>query len=633
MLIPWELIQPSEKLTLNKWADKHVVLPSDSARAGKYQSSLTPYVIPFGDAISSGQYKRAFIVMMSQGGKSKTMENAVGWKLDTDPEPVLYIGPTKTNVTKVVEPKIDGMIRDCETLKKKTLFGQKYTVTKKLIAGTSFRLAWAGSTTEIKADTASMVLVDEIDEITIEARGQGSIIPLADARHKSYPNGITIGASTPTTGTVTAEFLESGLEHWVVSDKVGSAIWLLWQAGTRHEWAWPCPHCKEYFIPRFYLLRWPEDATPANVHDSAFLACPNNGCEIHNKDREWMNERGRAVSPNQKIHKNGRVVGLGVESTDFTLWVSGLANPFLSLGELASKWLRAVRTVDDTAIAGVLNTDFGELYSTGGEAPTEDAVRLHCTDYRIGEVNKGVRIIIVGVDVQKDRLVYVVRGFGYQFESWLIDRGEIWGDTSNEEIWSIDLEALLETEYDGRPINMMLVDSGYLSEMVYAFCRRNKARARATKGHDRIDRPFYASKIDVHPKRGKVIKRGLQLWHFCSDTMKTWVHGRVNRERDLAGQWWLPSDIDQDYCKQIIAEERVEKASGHTVWVRVSKDNHYLDCEAMTYLGSKMLKSRLISPDKVKSAKQKKPDSPEQSFRKSRKQSFRRGNKPSWRRH
>ena len=85
-------------------------------------------------------------MMMAQGGKSKTMENAVGWKLDSDPEPILYIGPTKTNVTKVVEPKIDGMIRACETLKKKTVFGQKYTVTKKLIAGTSFRFAWAGST-------------------------------------------------------------------------------------------------------------------------------------------------------------------------------------------------------------------------------------------------------------------------------------------------------------------------------------------------------------------------------------------------------------------------------------------------------------------------------------------------------
>lgn len=607
------------------------MLPSDSAQPGRYNSNLTPYVIPFGDAISSGDYKRAFIAMMAQGGKSMTMENAVGWKLDTDPEPILYIGPTKTNVTKVVEPKIDRMIRGCVSLKKKTLFGQKYTSTKKIVSGTSFRLAWAGSTTEIKADTASLVLVDEIDEITIESRGQGSIIPLADARHKSYPNGITVGASTPTTGTVSSEFLETGLEHWVTSDKVDSAIWLLWQAGTRHEWAMPCPHCKEYFIPRFYLLRWPDDATPANVHKMAFLACPNNGCEIESCDREWMNERGRAVSPGQKIHKNGRIVGDGIESTDFTLWVSGIANPFLSLGELASKWLRAVRTVDESAIAGVLNTDFGELFSTGGEAPTEDAVLLHRTDYRIGDVNSNIRIIVVGVDVQKNRLVYVVRGFGFQFESWLIDRGEIWGDTTNDEVW-LDLEDLLDTEFDGRPINRMLVDSGYLADMVYKFCRRNKGRAVATKGHDRIDRPFYASKIDVN-SRGKVIKKGLQLWHFCSDTMKTWVHGRVNRERDLPGQWWLPSDIDNDYCKQIIAEERVEKASGGTVWIRVAKDNHYLDCEAMCFLGSKMLQTRLISKAKAKKSGKKPVDSPERRIRKSRTSSRRRGKQPSWRRH
>ena len=584
-------------------------------------------------AVSEGKYTRYGLLIFSQGGKSKLLENLVGQKLDTDPEPILYIGPTKANVTKVVEPKIDDMLRRCKSLAEKTLFGQSYTKTSKKIAGTLFRFAWAGSTTEIKAASAALVIVDELDEISIETKGQGSIIELADARHGTYPNGITVTVSTCTQGTVTAEVNpDTKLEHWVVSKKVSSAIWIFWQQGTRHEWAWPCPHCGEYFIPRFKHLRWPENATSVSVLKSAYIACPNNGCVIEDRERAGMNARGVAVSPGQKINRKGKVTGKGVASTDYTLWASGLCNPFKSIGLLASKWLRATHSLDSDAIAAVLNTDFAELYSTGGEAPTENAVKLCCINYQKGEVNEKIRVITVGVDVQGNRLEYVVRGWAYQWESYLIDEGVIWGDTDQDEVWTA-LEHFLNTDFEDRPINLMLIDSGYNSLKVYEFVRNNKARTRAVKGRDALDKPFYGAKIDVTPRKGKVIKNGLMLWHFDTDTVKTWVHARVNRKKDLPGQWYLPINVSDDYCKQIIAEERIEKASGGVTWKQVAKDNHKLDAEGMAYLGALMLSSRITAKDKPDTP-DKKPEktTPEKSLRKKRAAARRRGNKPAWRR-
>lgn len=574
------------------------------------------------------------LLMFSQGGKSKLLENLVGHKLDTDPEPVLYIGPTKSNVTKTVEPKIDDMIRRCKSLAAKTIFGQAYTKTSKLIAGTLFRFAWAGSTTEVKALSASLVIVDELDEMTIEAKGQGSIIELADARHGTYAGGMTVATSTCTQGTVTSELnADTGLEHWQISKKVSSPIWIQWQEGTRHEWAVPCPHCDEYFIPRFKLLQWPENSTPASVMKTAYIACPNNGCVIKNESREQMNARGVAVSPGQKVTKAGKVIGEPIEAISYSLWVSGLMNNFKSIGYLASKWLSATRSVDPDAIAAVLNTNFAELYSTGGEAPTEDAVKLCCTNYQMGEVNGDIRVITVGVDVQGNRLVYVIRGWCYNWESYLIENGELWGDTEQDEIW-LELENMLDRDFDGLSINLMIVDSGYLADMVYAVARRNKRSIRAAKGHDRLDKPFYSSKVDVTPRKGKVIKNGLQLWHFDTDRAKTWVHARINRDKDLPGQWRLPIDIDDDYCKQLVAEERVEKSSGGVIWIRVAKDNHFLDAEAMAYLGAKMLSSRITAKAKpVATTEDIKPSTPETTIRKKRNQFRRRGNKPSWRQH
>lgn len=570
--------------------------------------------------------------MMSQGGKSKTMEIIAGWKLDTDAEPVLYIGPTRNNALTVVEPKLDDMIRNCESLSKKTLFGQTYTKKIKLVAGTRLRMAWAGSVAEIKADSACVVLVDEVDEITIEVKGQGSIIPLADARHKTYQNGITVAVSTCTTGNVEAKLNEdTGLEHWEPSTRVSSAIWKLWQGGTRHEWAWPCPHCGEYFIPRKKLLMWPENATQDEALTSTFLACPANGCEITQEHRAEMNARGRAVSPGQKISPDGAITGTGIASPDFSMWTSGLANPFITWGEMAAKWIRATMLNDVEVRKAVLNTDFAELYGTGGEAPVEDQVKLCKANYTRGTVPENTRVITMGVDVQGNRLVYVVRAWLYNWESYLIDWGELWGDTSHNEVWS-ELEVLRMTGFEGYDINLTIVDSGYRSDKVYALVRRNKRSIRAAKGYDKLDKPFYASKVDVTPSKGKVIKNGVQLWHFDTDRTKSWVHSRITQDKDQAGQWHIPAEVDDDYCKQLIAEERVELDDGGFEWQEIGPDNHYLDAEGMAYLGARMLSSRINAPETVEKAAPPE-ETPTQRIRKARRKSRQRGNKPAWRRH
>ena len=54
--------------------------------------------------------------------------------------------------------------------------------------------------------------------------------------------------------------------------------------------------------------------------------------------------------------------------------------------------------------------------------------------------------------------------------------------------------------------------------------------------------------------------------------------------RDQAGGWWLPQDISDDYCKQLVAEQRSVKPSGKVVWVKVKQNNHFLDAEALAYL-------------------------------------------------
>lgn len=534
-------------------------------------------------------------VVATQMGKTDGMLNVAGHRLDDDPAPVLFVGPTRTNVEKIIEPRFLTMVRNCQSLASKISGGKESTKTLKRIAGTTFRLAWAGSSTELASDAAALALVDERDRMK-DIPGEGDPVGMAKARVATYADGHVGVASSPTIGTVQT-YEEGGLERWEPADPddLYSPIWELWQQGSRHEWAWPCPECDKYFVPRFRLLWWPEDATPAQAKREARLNCPHCGSQLEDHQKVEMNRRGVAVAPGQTVTKKGTVRGDPPESDTYSIWVSGLASPWRTWGEAAAEWLKAARSGSPGKIQVVLNTIFGELYSVTGEATDWQVVAEKRRDYESGEVPAFTRKIIMTVDVQKDRLIYTIRGWGAGMESGLIRKGELIGETQYDDVWA-ELGQFRELDFDGRRINLMLIDSGYRpgekwrkpDNQIYAFCRQYRGWARAIKGQGKQDKPIRAVRIDITLK-GRTYKKGLQLWHLDTDYFKSWVHARLEWPHNQPGDWHLPADIDDDYCRQVVAETRVPKPSGSVVWVKLRKDNHFLDCEMMQVAGAQML--------------------------------------------
>lgn len=567
------------------------MLPPGSAEPGPWNSSRTPYCLPIFDALK--RYRRVVAVMGSQMGKTEGLFNVIGHKLDDDPAPVLYIGPTKSNIDGVIEPRITQMLRSAPQLWAKTEKGRRAHKLVKRIAGVSLRLAWAGSPTELASQPAHTVLVDEVDRMD-PIPGEGDAVTLAEARIATYPDGRLIITSTPTEGNVEVEkHPETGLEHWKMAENKDllSTVWKLFQEGTRYEWAVPCPHCGDYFVPRFRQLWWPDKATAQQAKREARLICAACGVQIADSARAQMNARGVYLAPGQRVIE-GTVVGGIPESDTASFWVSGIMSPWRSLGALASSWVRAVASGDQGRIRAVINTGFGEPFAFRGEAPPADAVRACIGTYTQGQLPVGIKALTSGVDVQKKRLVYAVRGWGYGMESWLIDYGEIWGDTAEPQVWS-DLEQLLERDFGGgkagKPLRIrrMGIDSGYRpgdkwrrpDNLIYDFCLQHR-RALPTKGRDRLIKPLQPSLIDV-TYRGQTHKQGLQLWHLDSDYFKSWVQNALTVAEHQPRRFWVPQDITDDYCMQLTSEARVPKPSGLAVWVKIRSENHFLDCEAI----------------------------------------------------
>jgi phage terminase large subunit GpA-like protein len=550
-----------------------------------------------GQAVGAAKYKTVVAVMGSQMGKTEMVLNIIGHRVDDDPVPILYIAPTKSFVENVFDPRYKAMVNSCDTLLAKRRKGAKEKTTQKEIAGVKVRFAWAGSATELAGDPACLVFVDERDRMAASTEGEGDPVELANARHTTYPDGQTIVISTPTMGTIETKVdPATGLEFWVSADKnktvtrehgdddelVQSATWRLFQEGTCYHWAVPCPHCADFFIPRFRLLQWPEGLTPFEIKDAVKMVCPQCGTLIDQQFKDEMNARGVYVAPGQKIDKDGEVHGEAPPSDTASFWVSGLMSAWRTWGDRAQAFVRAVRSGDPDRIQAVINTGFGELYTLKGEAPEVEVVKSLRQPYPSGTLpSDQARRIFLTVDVQKNGLYYVVRAWGPNMESWLIEHGFLTGPTDGELVWK-DLLEFKDEHYGGLPIDRCFIDSGYRTQFVYAFCRANRTWAFPTKGRDTIDAtPLQKTKLDIAKNSGRRLAGGLMIYHINTDYFKRWVHERIERDPELPGGFHLCEDANDDYCKQLVSEARTVKASGKVIWVRLFKDNHYFDTEVL----------------------------------------------------
>ncbi|MCD9821191.1 terminase gpA endonuclease subunit [Bradyrhizobium japonicum] len=588
-------MMPSELLEPDQWAAANRTYPPTAAVPGPRDPLLTPYVIEPERAIASGVYRRVVMVFGAQSGKSEAMLDVAGQRLDQRPGPILYVGPNKQFLSEQFEPRVMALLDEAPTLMMKVARGKRMTKTRKVVAGVPFRLAHSGSSTALKSDPAVLALVDEYDEMRDNVNNQGGPLGLVERRGDTYADFVCVVTSTCKRGRVAAVKDETtGLIFWdvAVPEDIESPIWQLWQQGTRHHWAWPCPHCSEYFIPRFNLLRFPLKATPLEAARETFLECPRCGGVIEDHHKTEMNARGRYVAPGQNINRHGVIHGAPPDSKTISFWVSGLASPFVTFGERVAVLVEAQQSGDDAMVQQAVNAGFGELYSPGGgEVPEwmEIKEKSRAATYKRGEVPKDVMYLTMACDVQKHSIPWVIRGWGARASSWLINYGYLRGDTSEEEIWAA-LGDLVSQPIDGVPIRLTFIDSGFRPgktdtlplNRVYEFCRRFMRRVRPTKGSASAMRtPLIFSKIEVSRKDGRAAKYGLELVRLDTDHWKSWVHERLRWPEDHIGGWHVFKGVDDDYCHQLVSEARLKQPTGRIEWVQRSRDNHFFDCEAM----------------------------------------------------
>lgn len=561
--------KPPEQLTVSEWADKYRRLSAEnSAEPGKWKTSRTPYLKEIMDTFVDPNIHRIAVVASSQVGKTEMEMNMLGYVIDNDPGPMMFIMPNmKPNAEEFSKRRLAPMIRDTPHLRSKVSDVKakdgNNTIFTKSYPGGLLTITGSNSPANLAATPCRYVFGDERDRWTKSAGTEGDPWGLVEARTNTFYNSKMVEVSTPTI-------------------KGASAIEKSFLLGTQEYWCVECPHCHEYGFPKWDNIRFKPSAvrvggTKQWTVEEIYYACPVCGCasteqEIRKAPKKW-------VANNPEAYKKGFR----------SFWINGFCSPWMSWEHIILKYLDSQD--DPEKRKTVYNTLLGELWEDRSSDDCDEEELMARREEYEADLPDGVLCLTCGVDTQNNRLEYEVVGYGFGEENWGIERGFLMGDPAEEEVW-LKLDAIIDKVYrfkngKGLKISVTFVDSGGgRTQNVYEQCaKRINKRVFAIKGKGGEGIPFTKP-----PKTTDIIKEGQSIgkvWLYIigvdsgKDHIMTGLKVKTNERGKRYSHFPLNEEkkYDELYFNGLLSE-KVVYSGGKWKWDKISghERNEPLDC-------------------------------------------------------
>lgn len=160
--------KPPEQLTVTEWADKYRRLSAEnSAEPGRWKTNRTPYLKEIMDAFTDPKVHHLVITASSQVGKTECEMNMLGYAIDIDPGPIMWVMPTVDNAKDFSKRRISPMIRDTKPLRSKVSKSKsrdsENTVLKKGYPGGMLTMTGSNSPASLASVPARYIFGDERD--------------------------------------------------------------------------------------------------------------------------------------------------------------------------------------------------------------------------------------------------------------------------------------------------------------------------------------------------------------------------------------------------------------------------------------------------------------------------------------
>jgi len=481
----WE---PRPRLTITEVAERFRVLTSeDSNEPGSYRVDRTPYVREPQDRLSPSDPVQ--IVVLEWAAQLAKSTIGLNWALAVMgyyPAPLLAVFPKEGNATDWSRQRLEPMIAASPLLRDKVApfkgRSKENTLLSKSFPGGRLRLAGANSPNDLAAMPARYALIEEADRHPRNVSGEGSSTSLVIARQTTYgASRKTLIVSTPTVKG------DSEVDDW-------------FRRGDQRYYFIPCPHCGEFQRLDWrdpetgeYRLRW-EPGKP----ETALYHCPFCGCGMSDAEKNLFLPAGQWRPSRPDLGEGGTV-------TSYHL--NGLYSPhgWLSWVELAREWEQAsalAKAGSVEKLRSFVNVRLSETFETPGDV-LDPGVLARRVEASWGNViPDGVKVIVIGVDVQDDRIEALILGVGLGLEMWILDYRVILSDPIASETWE-SLDEVIRSRYtraDGATlaVRATVIDSGHRTQQVYDYCRTRQKRGwkvYAVKGLAGKGKPIWDRKV------------------------------------------------------------------------------------------------------------------------------------------
>lgn len=633
---------------MSGWADEKRRLSSKaSSEPGPWSTARTPYLREIMDAMTpSHPCTDGDFMKGTQIGGSEAFYNAIGMIADLAPCPIMLAMPTTDTAKRISKQRLAPMIDETPALQAKFSEAKSRdssnTVLMKDFPGGVLVITGANSGPGLRSMPVRVLLQDEIDAYPDDVDGEGDPVAVADKRTDTYSRAKRFKCSSPKIKGKSriARRYEAGTQgkYFVPCPACKREQWLRW-GQIRYSFerkseltclacggisevdpvaggAYVCTYCSEPVQASEQTLREVDTEEIARV----WYECEHCGHEIDEHHKSWMLDQGRHIHATPGA---GEVLADDdVEPHAIWAMVRGQVRRFLPrwtrplswhVSALYSplgwfSWFKAVRQYLDAKKGGYneetgesleqvfANTVLGEPFEVKGEQPKVNILKQRVElKAELGRVPAGGLMLVAGVDVQGDRLEVEIDAYGRGEESWVIDHQVIHGDPGKRgagSVWEslITLRGKAYAHAGGQTLRVlaMAVDSGYLSQEVYDFCRRwGHQHVFATKGSSETGKPVLSrpSWVDLD-HNGQKIKKGAQLWLVGTDTAKERIYKRLDLAEPGPGYLHFPRGLPDEYFEQLTAEKlvrrRVRGVEKHE-WVKTRERNEALDLKILCY--------------------------------------------------
>ena len=558
-----QALRPSGGELVHEWADRCRVLDHNSAIPGPWRTAFTPYLEAIMDVFNDPDVEEASVVKPTQVGGTETTLNQLGYVIDCDPSPTMFVYPTESVAESLSDNRIRPMLLSTPTLRQK--FDQNSKRLDLQFDAMHVVIAGANSPSGLASHPIRYLFMDEIDKYPTFSGKEADPRSLARERTKTFDNNKKIiNISTPT--------FESG------------PIWQEWlNADTQYEYYVPCPHCRAEWTWQFKQLKFDTDS-PDVARESAFYVCPDCGGVITDSHKQDMVRAGRWKA----IKENGK--------RRVAYRLNSFSSPWVRLGDIAYEFVRSKK--EPPLLMNFINSWLAEPYKeVESSFSAEWLLENRQSEYSEEVVPSGTVMITGGVDVQKECLYWSIRAWRDNMTSFNICHGKAF---SWREIERIMNRTYYDRQKNGYIVNLCCVDSGDQTDDVYDFCAKNTQWAVPVKGaSNRMQGRYKRSVID----RASSKANGMGLYIVDTNHYKDTLFARIRRDEDDGG-WYIYAGCDAEFCEMVTAEQKVIKKYGNrlaTVWEpkAVGRDNHYLDCEVYASLAADLCGLRDINAQRA----------------------------------